>query len=239
MFRGVDSAASAMRVSQQWLDTIANNLANASTVGYKRDGLAFAEVALQPLHGVPQLDGEPASLGREARAVMEYVDQTVGPMNPTGNPLDFGIPEPGVYFAVQSKDGIRYTRAGSFRTDADGTLVDAGGRAVLDQGLRAIRLAPGRVEASPDGTLSQGGAAVGRIGLFAGQMRKAGGGLLVGEARPYEGSLALGALEQSNVNAIEEMVAMIRLNRVFEMAQKSIQGQDESTQRLIQSLQSR
>jgi flagellar basal body rod protein FlgG len=228
-----------MRVSQQWLDTIANNLANASTVGYKRDGVAFGEASLQPLPGIRRLDGGPASWGRGAKSVLQYVDQTVGPMSPTGNPLDFGIPEPGVYFAVQSKDGVRYTRAGSFRADSDGTLVDGAGRAVLDQSLQPIRLSPGLVEAAPDGTLRQGGTAVGRIGLFAGQAKKAGGGLFTGELRPHEGSLVTGALEQSNVNAIEEMVAMIRLNRVFEMAQKSIQGQDEGTQRLIQSLQSR
>lgn len=228
-----------MRVSQQWLDTIANNLANASTVGFKRDGLAFGETALRMLQETGGGHSPIGTLGHHAGPELAYEDGTQGAFSPTGNPLDFAIREPGKYFAVQTPSGVRYTRAGSFRADAEGYLSDSAGRRVLDDSLRPIRLGPGPVEAGDDGTLRQGGVAVGRIGLYAGGLRKIGGGLYAGEARPAEGLLQPGALEMSNVNAIEEMVAMIRLNRVFEMAQKSIQGQDESTQRLIQSLQAR
>jgi flagellar basal-body rod protein FlgF len=239
MTKGVYSAASAMQVSQQWLDVIANNLANVSTAGYKRDGVALGETGVEAAYAPGQQAAPTGTLGRRASVLGRFVDHSPGQLVPTGNPLDLALDVPDAYFAVQAGAGVAYTRAGSFRLSASGTLVDGSGRPVLDARLEPISLGPGPVEVAADGTLSQGGARVAKLGLFAGRLEKAGGGLYFGNAEPADVRVHSGYIESSNVNAIEEMVAMIRLNRVFEMAQKSVQGQDESMQRLIQSAQER
>lgn len=239
MNKGVLSAASAMQTSQQWLDVIANNLANASTVGFKRDGLALAE----GFEGIVRGEGgagEPVgTLGRKAVVALGYSDTSQGALVPTGNPLDVALTAPSTYFAVEVAGGAAYTRNGSFRIGADGGLTDQSGRAVLDEGNAPIRLGKGPVEIGAEGTIVQAGVPVAKLGVFQGDLRKVGGNLYVGTGTPIEARLQPGHLESSNVNAIEEMVAMIRLNRVFEMAQKAIQSQDESSQRLIQSAQDR
>lgn len=239
MNKGVLSAASAMQVSQQWLDAIANNLANASTVGFKRDGLAFEEGYESQVRAEGGQGSTVGTVGRKTEVAMAYTDQTQGALVPTGNPLDVALTAPETYFAIEVAGGTAYTRNGSFRIGADGGLTDPGGRAVLDEGLAPIRLGKGPIEIGADGAIVQGGATVARLGVFQGSLSKAGGNLYVGSALPAAASLQPGHLESSNVNAIEEMVAMIRLNRVFEMAQKAIQSQDESSQRLIQSAQDR
>lgn len=239
MNRGVYSAASAMQVSQQWLDTIANNLANASTVGFKRDGLTFEEGFERELRSEGGEGSPIGTVGQKTVVAFAYTDETQGALVPTGNPLDVALTAPGAYFAVQNGDGTGYTRNGSFQIGADGVLSDQSGRPVLDASLAPIRLGQGPVTIGEDGSIQQGGATVTRLGIFQGRLAKAGGNLFVGSPNPASAQLRPGFLESSNVNAIEEMVAMIRLNRVFEMAQKAIQSQDESSQRLIQSAQGR
>ena len=136
---------------------------------------------------------------------------------------------------------MRYTRDGAFTLDADRTLVTQDGYPVLDGRGREITIPEGRPEIDNGGAVSVDGAVVGEIGLYEGRTTKVGEGLYEGESMTTidEPMMQSGALESSNVNAIEEMIQMIELNRIYEMAQRGALSQDEMTQKLLSTLQNR
>jgi flagellar basal-body rod protein FlgF len=225
MQRGVYSGATAMASAQQALDIVANNLANAATVGFKRDGAAFDDGLIRAVAARGGTGETLGSIGSGAVMKEFYTD-----------------PDSDAAFAVQTPGGVRYTRNGSFAVNSDRTLVDRDGRPVLDGQGQPIRLpGDGAVSVEPDGSVRQGDQTVGQVAVFRGTFRKVGNGLFssTDAALTDAPRVQAGVLEQSNVNAVQEMVAMIRLNRAFELAQRSIQSQDEGTQRLLQALQGR
>lgn len=240
MNRGIYATATGMLAGQKGLDVIANNLANVSTTGFKRDELVFADAYVREMRLAGGRGALIGSLGSGTKLVAEYTIFEEGPINPTGNPLDIAIDSAKGLLAVQTPQGIRYTRDGSLQLDKDRRLVTRDGYPVLDDRNSPIELPEGQIEILADGRVVSAGQEVGRIGLFEGTFNKAGGNLFSGSASPVdEVSLKVGALEGSNVNAVEAMIEMIGVNRSFEMAQKSLIQQDELTQRLIQSLQDR
>lgn len=230
-----------MAVSERWLDTIANNLANASTVGFKKEAVAFNESLLREMRAnagqgesIGQLGSGPGSL--TTRLVME-----VGAPVHTGNSLDVAIRSENGFFSVRTADGARYTRNGSFTIGADRTLTTQAGLPVLDTQGNPIFLPQGKPEITEAGDVLVDGKPVAQLGLYDGNFEPQGEGLYsTSNATPtITASLMPQALEGSNVNAIEEMVQMVKLNRAFELAQKSAASQDESTDRLIQSMNAR
>ena len=242
MNRGIYSVANGMVAAQKWMDTVTNNLANVSTTGFKRDGVAFNDAFASELRADGGRGAPIGTLGSGPEQLSEYtVLGEVGPISATGNPLDVAITIPDALFAVDTGDGaIRYTRNGSFSRNADGQLVTQQGHLVLDDRERPIDLGEGQVEISQSGELISNGASIGKIGLFKGAFTKVGGNLFAGNGAAVESvELTPKSLEGSNVNAIESMVQMIQLNRTFELSQKTISQQDDLTQRLIQSLQDR
>lgn len=232
MERGLYIAASGMLVNQLRLDVVANNLANAGTAGYKGDRTAsrsFGDMLLQNLEdGAPV---GPLSLGAQTNGVETSFDQ--GALRVTDRELDLAI-SGNAFFAVETPDGVRYTRDGSFRRDADGYLVTAAGRRVLGES-GPLRLAEGKVTVGADGTISVGGAEAGRLRLATLEgARKEGGGLLAGEPRAATGaSVQQGYLEAANVDAVTQMVAMIEIMRSFESGQKAVQAIDETLQKAV------
>ncbi|MFN8220883.1 MAG: flagellar hook-basal body protein [Fimbriimonadales bacterium] len=240
MNRGIYAASAGMSMLRRQLDVVANNLANVSTTGYKKDVLAFNDVMAKALQNGEQPIG---SLGYGPQNFLEVTEFEVpGEILPTGNPLDLAIDGNKGAFAVRSlKDGtVRYTRDGSFTRNPDGKLVTKAGDLVLDDRMNEIDLPAGKAVVANDGTLSVNGSEVAKIGVFEGSFRKVGGNLFEGNATAMdEATVHPNALEQSNVSAIESMVQMIDLQRSFEIAQRSITAQDELAQRLISSLQDR
>lgn len=237
MNRGIYSATAGMSMLQKQLDVVANNLANVSTNGYKKDILAFNDVLGSTLRSGTASIG---SMGYGPNAAIEVTAfDEVGQITATGNPLDIAIEQPKGAFAIRSQaDGqIYYTRDGAFTRSSEGKLVTKSGDLVLDDRLNEIDLSTGPPEVKPDGTILVNGTEAGKIGVFDGQFRKVGGNRWAGNASPIEDSKLRGAaLEGSNVNSIEAMVGMIELQRAFEIAQRSITTQDELSQRLISSL---
>lgn len=227
-----------MQTSQMWLDVVANNLANASTNGYKRDGLNFNDGLLRQMLAGGGEGGPIGTLGSGSVIEGQYADFRQGTVTATGNPLDLAILTESGAFAVQTPAGVRYTRDGAFQLNTERQIVDKSGRPLLDSNQQPITVPRGKIDVTDGGTVSVDGKAVAQIGVFTGAFVKEGGNLFQAtDAKPADlVSLATGSLESSNVNAVEEMIAMIRLNRAFEMAQKNIQSQDESTERLISSL---
>src|ERR1043165_6847234 len=108
MQRGVYSAATAMATAQQWLDVVTNNLANASTTGFKKDGLTFNDGLVRELASHAGTGPGIGSLGSGAVVKGAYTDFSSGAIAPTGNPLDLAIKTPTGAFAVQTSAGVRY-----------------------------------------------------------------------------------------------------------------------------------
>lgn len=215
------------------LDTAANNLANASTLGFRAQRAVFEQV----LAASPP-DGRPTSRG--VRVQQLRLDLSQGPVRGTGNPLDVALRGPG-FLSIATSAGERYTRAGNLSLSREGTLVTAAGNAVQGEGGQPIRIGNrGPVSILPDGTVQVAGAAVGRLKLVqfddARRLAPEGEGLLRApdgeQPRPVSSTDVLqGQLEQSNVNVVRGLTDLVRISRAHDAFQKTIQTLREIDQR--------
>jgi flagellar basal-body rod protein FlgF len=215
---GLYIAASGMVAEQTRQDQLSNDLANASTPGYKPDYSPqhnFGEVLLANTPNGPAVGSvdTAVSLGKT------ITDMTPAGTLSTGEPLDFAIEGEG-FFAVKTTNGVRYTRDGQFAASAQGTLVDAQGDSVLDQSGAPIKVASdGTVPASSLGVFDVPNAV------------KQGENLYTGNAKAGNaGTVRQGALEESGVSAAKVMVEMITAMRSFQSGQQSIQAIDQTLQ---------
>lgn len=240
MWVGLSGAVARLRE----IDVVSNNLANADTVGFKRERIAFSsalESAVSDL-GVGPAAGAP---GRAfAVEAPGGIDPTAGALAQTGEPLDVAIDGKG-WFEIQTPEGMRYTRAGAFVVASDGTLSTQAGDPVMGAG-GPIATGDGHATVLPSGdVLDRSGAAVGRLRVveFApNALEQSGGNLFAPRpdaAPPTEVTdvrVAPGSLERSNVQPVAELAALVLLQRAFEVSVRAIQSDDESTQRLIEEL---
>lgn len=252
MIRALFSAATGMQAQQLNLDTIANNLANVNTSGFKRSRVDFQDLLYQTLRaaGTQVAAGAevPSGLqvGHGSRPVATQKIFMQGNFNQTGNPLDLVIEGAG-FFQVLLPDGAQaYTRAGTFKLDGQGRIVTSDGFA-LQPGL-SIPPDSESITFGSDGTLSvitpgsQSAQKVGQIQLARftnpGGLNAMGrnlflptsasGNAIVGQpASEGFGSVGQGLLEMSNVSVVEEMVNMITAQRAFEVNAKAVQTADE------------
>jgi flagellar basal-body rod protein FlgG len=221
MERGLYIAASGMVAEQMRQDQIANDLANASTPGYKADRVtqrAFAELLLSNSQTGQQIGGLTSGVAADRMVT----DLTPHPLRETGEPLDLAIAGEG-WFAVQTEQGVRYTRNGQFTAAADGTLADQLGNRVLGRDGQPVRL-------TADGRVNPG-----EVGVFAlTATAKEGHNLYAGTAagtNQAAGTVRAGALEGSGVDPARTMVDMIASFRAFEAGQKVIQTIDDTLRR--------
>jgi flagellar basal-body rod protein FlgF len=223
----------------------ANNLANASTVGFRQDLLNFVRYDLQG-------QGFPTRI--YSLADHTSVDTTSGPQIETGNDLDVAIDGEG-WIAVQAPDGAEaYTRAGDLKVTSTGLLTTGSGHPVKGSSGAPITIPPAdKIEIGADGTITirpagQSTAAlavVDRIKLVkppATDLVKGEDGLMRlrqgGDAPPDAAvHLATGVLESSNVNGVEAMVNMIALARQFEMQVKMMKAAEENDKASAQMMQ--
>ncbi len=236
MNRGIYSSASALTSAEQQLEVISNNLANASTNGFKEDGISFGSAMEQALVS----EGNPiGSISSGTGVATSYTDFSPGAIQSTGNPLDFAIQSASGMFAVQTPNSISYTRDGSFQLNENRQLVTQQGYPVLGEDGKPITIPQGDMQVAQDGTISVGGATAGKLGVFGGQFQKIGGNLYSSPATPSQIAppIASRSIETSNVNPIQAMIQMISLNRHYELAQNLMQQHDTLTQRLTSSLQ--
>lgn len=218
------------------IQSVANNIANISTTGFRREGVVFAEM----VQALPAEGGSVAMTAARGR----YTEIQQGTLVQTGGALDIAIEGEG-FFTVQTPQGERLTRAGAFARNADGEVVNLDGHALLDEGGGAIQI-PFEAEAinvSGDGTLSVDGLPVARIGLVTvedqtqlfretGTLFRADGGTVPIE----EGRVVQGFLEQSNVNAVAEVARMIQVQRAYEYGQKLMDQDDERIRQVVRTL---
>lgn len=228
-----------MVTAQQWLDVVTNNLANASTNGFKKDGLAFGDGLVRELAANAGAGQRIGSLGSGSTVQTQYTDFSPGVINTTGNALDLAINQEKGAFAVQTKAGLKYSRDGALQINPDRQLVTKTGNLVLNRQLQPIVVPQGKISVTEDGTVKVDDKAIDQIGVFDGSFAKEGGGVFrcTNPTLLDKPMIKSGALEASNVSTIDEMIAMIRINRSFELAQRTVQSQDDTTQRLINSLE--
>jgi flagellar basal body rod protein FlgG len=242
---GIYLSAEGAAAQAQRLEVIANNLANADTVGFKQDVPSFQARFAE---AIQQGEASPGNhsindIGGGVKVIGVETDQSVGLLKHTGRELDVAINGEG-FFQVQREDGKQYlTRAGDFELDVEGRLVMQDGKTpVLDQGGSEIYISrdiPWSM--SSDGFISQAGA-IYALGMSRPEsldnMVKVGNNLFqpLGDVEPLalaERQVRQGYLEMSGANPVRQMMAMIETTRAFEANTRMIQNQDTMLGALI------
>ncbi len=252
MIRALYTAASGMSAQQLNLDTIANNLANSSTTGFRQLRLEFQDMLYQNLitPGAAQSQTTVSAglqVGLGTRSAATEVIMTQGELNQTNNPLDLAIEGNG-FFEVQRPDGtIAYTRAGQFYLNNQGTIVTTEGDPLLPTitvpaNAAAITVTQyGVVNATLPGQTNPTQLGQIQLATFAnpGGLQLIGGNLLqdtlssgnpvLGNPGGTEGlgTLQQGYLENSNVDVVTEFVQMVLAQRAYESNSKVIKAADD------------
>lgn len=217
------------------LDTIANNIANINTGGYRRESVIFGEYMKQPEEG-----GEALSI---ATANRHFIDFSTGEIKGTNNSLDFAIDGEG-FFLVESPGGPRLTRNGAFSLNANGEIITSTGQRVLDESGGALLVPQGstNISVATDGSLSVDGQTVGRIGVVTAKpetLVREGDNMFRAEqgyAPSTTAKVRQGAVEGSNVNPVNEIAHLIEVQRAYEMGQKFLESDDQRIQTAIREL---
>jgi flagellar basal-body rod protein FlgF len=213
-------AASGLRARMESLDLLANNMANASTGGYKADREFYS------LYSAPEAQ-DSTTMPLVERP---WIDMSQGLVHDTGNPLDLALTGKG-FFAVDGPSGPLYTRNGNFRLDGGGKLITSEGYAVRGSG-GPFQLDSSRpIDISADGTIRQNGLVAGKLEVVdfsstAGLAKQGSNYLRIGDpsVRPAPSSgtsVEQGSLEASNTGSAESAVRLVNIMRQFEMLQKA------------------
>ncbi len=255
MVRGLYQNSASMQLLIDRMDVTANNMANANTNGYKRQGVFFrqligAEQALERNQmTLKQIRNHPftwqnsdcctkrGQLRKLQGDISTYTDYSEGPIEQTGNPLDVAISGKG-FFAVQTPDGIGYTRDGQFKIDQDGNLVTSEGYMVQGES-GPIQITGGSVFINEEGEFGQDGVVVNKLMIRdfpEDTLMHIRGGVMFPQGENVSASetdvrVLQGHLEDSNVVVVKEMVEMIAVQRHFQANQKVISATDSTLQK--------
>lgn len=261
--KGVYTALSGAIAQSTKMDTIANNMANVNTPGFKRDQQVFQEYVTAhekepPVSPIPRDVASIESFYDMQGGDKAYVDAkgtftdfSQGSLKPTGNKFDVAIDGKG-FFEVMAPGGVRLTRAGNFTLDGNGQLVTKDGYPVLlsgeqdaDPAARTINMNGGAELAIADnGNVSVDGNVIGQMSILnvanPDSLMKQGQNLY--QFRPnmapeittnQNPSLRQGYVEASNINIVQEMTDMIQTQRIFESTQKAISAYDSMTDKAV------
>ncbi|PQO22863.1 flagellar basal-body rod protein FlgF [Rhodobacteraceae bacterium WD3A24] len=218
------------------MDAVANNIANISTTGFRRESVIFSEY-------VAALGPEASSVSMAAaRGRQTHLMQ--GELTGTGGAFDFAIEGEG-FFRIETPQGDRLTRAGSFSPNEAGELATTRGHRLLDIGGAPVFVPPQArdISLAPDGTLAADGQPIALLGLFepadgAGMQREGGTMFRVdGDIVPVaEPTIKQGFLEGSNVDPVAEIARMIEVQRAYELGQSFLDREDERIRSAIDTL---
>jgi flagellar basal-body rod protein FlgF len=237
---GLYVALSAQVALERRLTTIADNVANSSTVGFRATGIKFADV----VSGTGQRAVSYTSSGTT------YMSTQTGSIKQTGSPFDFAI-QGDAWFGIDTPAGTVMTRDGRFSMLDTGELVTLEGHPVLDAGGAPIQLDPngGAPQSGADGVLRQNGQLAGAIGLYdfdPGQdfQRYGNSGIIPsGAPEPVvdrnDIGVAQGYLEESNVNPVLEITRLIMVQRAFENIGAAMRSQETTFGEAIKTLGSK
>ena len=237
---GLYVALSSQIALEKRLNTIADNVANASTVGFRATGVKFEDV-------VSGLDDKGLSFVTSGDT---YISSTNGSLRETGNPFDFAV-KGNAWFGIETPGGTVMTRDGRFTLTENGELVTIEGYPVLDAGGAPIQLDPrnGPPRAGADGSLRQGDNLVGALGLYnfdpgPNFIRFGNSGIVpAGEPEPVvdrlDAGVVQGFLEESNVNPMLEITKLIMVQRAFENGAAMIRATEATYDEAIKTLGSK
>lgn len=255
--RALWTASSGMTSQQLNVDTIANNLANVNTTGYKKERAEFKDLLYVSMSRASVTDGQGRPVGLQVghgvrpSAILKNFAQ--GSMQPTGNPLDFAIDGEGFFTVRDQNDNLYYTRDGSFKLSIDGeeafmvtsegyVLQIEGGDAELGGEISEITVDGNGMLTirRNDGTLDEIGtvdlvrfvnpSGLESVGSNLFRITTASGEPIEAEEPGINGSIIQSYLETSNVQVVEEMVKLITAQRAYEINSKSVQTADEMLQ---------
>ena len=233
MDSGLYAAYTGLLARTQALDTAANNLANAGTAGFRAQRDYFSGVLAG---GIDQNPETASQVGQSVNGFGvlggDRLDLGQGEIRSTGNPLDLALEGQG-FFAIQTNNGIRYTRDGAFSRSATGILQTAQGEPVLDPNQKPITIPTGSIYVAPDGSISvstsDGSVIVGQVGAFdfteksvltaEGANRFSANG-----AKPIPATVSIeqGSIEGANEDAVHGTMQLVLVQRQAEMMQKAL-----------------
>lgn len=214
-----------MKAQMEALDILANNLANINTSGFKEQKAFFKYLSEAGAAGSDDDSSNIRSVSAEGA-----VNLADGSLQPTGRDLDIALVGEG-FLAVQTPQGIRYTRNGSLRLNEKSELVVSGGYQVLDDAGGRMTIGPGRLNITEKGIVYSGSRRVGQIRMVTfeepAKVVRQGSSLIAPPEskptpKPANTQVKQGFLEQSNVNAVAAVVEMVGIMRRFEAVSKSV-----------------
>lgn len=218
------------------MQAVANNIANLSTTGFRREGLVFSEVIHAMENGAASLSMTRANT-RDTR-----LDQ--GSLSQTNGTFDLAIEGDG-FFLIETPSGNALSRAGAFTPNENGELVTPDGFRLLDSGAAPIFVPQDArsISIAADGTLAADGSPLGQIGLFVpadpNELIRRDGVMFTadGDVEPADsGRILQGFLEASNVNSVAEITRMIEVQRAYELGQKLLEQEDERIKSVMRTL---
>lgn len=222
----------------QEMQVVANNLANASTTGYKSDRAVFTEY----LVSTGNSGDHSLSMGTLGGHTFQMEQ---GGLNFTGGRFDLAIQGDG-FFMVETPQGQRLTRAGHFQLSGAGQLIDMQGNAVLGAGGNPINIPEdaGEVTFGADGTISGNGQIIDQVGIVLadGELTRDSNSYFSAEGgtvQAQDAKLVQGALEQSNVSPVLEVARMIEVQRAYEAGQALLEREDQRISQLITAVRER
>jgi flagellar basal-body rod protein FlgF len=237
MQNGLYVSLSAEMALEQRLDTIADNIANMNTVGYRATGVSFESEMARA--------GD-ARLSYASRG-SDFISRRLGGLIKTDNTLDFAVQGDG-WFGIETPQGVAYTRDGRAKIDESGILRTLNGDPILDAGGAPILVdaGAGPLTVSADGMITQNGRQIGAIGLFAidptAKLTRAENSGVVPDkpATPIleftRDGVVQGAVEGSNVDPVREMTKLIEVTRAFDSIAAETSQSESSLQDAIKAL---
>ncbi|MTI16943.1 flagellar basal-body rod protein FlgF [Rhodobacteraceae bacterium RKSG542] len=237
MESGLYVSLSAQLSLERRMDTVARNVANMNTAGYRADAVSFSSL-------VSNAGEHPVSFASMGET---FVDRQAGPITHTGNPLDVAIDGDG-WLGIVTGNGTGYTRDGRMQLGIDGVLRTVNGNPVTDVGGTPVAVDPqgGPLTITKDGTISQGGQQVAVLGLFqlakdATLTRAGNSGFLSDKPATAvveftNNGFQQGYAEGSNVNPMMEMTSLISISRAFDSANSAIQKMEDAQQKAVRDL---
>ena len=234
-------ALSRLAAQTRAMDVVANNLANASTPGYRAERTVFADWLMREPAGAEPQGGRIVAF-TQTRAT--YREQTEGSLTQTGNPLDLALSGNG-WFSVQTDAGTRLTRAGRFTLQKDGSITDEAGHNLLDTNGQKFTLSPADTDLTvkADGSLSSQNGPLGQIGIVVpndpNRLTAEGGRLFradVATAPVARPKVLQGAVEDSNVQPIAEITRMMTTERDFQFVTQMVEAEGTRRQSAIDKI---
>ena len=240
MQSGIYVSLSSQIALERRLTTIADNMANMNTAGFRATDVKFDEVMSDTQN---KMNAKIAFVSQGN----DYLSTRQGQFDKTGNPLDFAV-KGDAWFAIDTPAGQVLTRDGRFTLKDTGELVSSQGYPVLDAGGAPIQIdrSGGEISVAVGGTIRQNDTQVGSIGVFKediskGFIRYENSGVITTD-RPQPvvddstSGVMQGYIEQSNVNGIAEMTQLIQVNRAFESVSELMRDSETSIQEAIKTL---